>query len=86
MPTPKLDPFILRYLQADEIVLADESLQRSRHVTILKQFLSDESGATAVEYGLIATVISLVVIGGGNSVWVAIKDKFIFLGNTVKNG
>jgi pilus assembly protein Flp/PilA len=55
-------------------------------VTLVKQFLKNESGTTAVEYGLIASVISLVIIGGGNSVWVAVKDKFIFLGNTVETG
>lgn len=37
----------------------------------LKKFSNDESGATAIEYGLIAALISVVVIGaitlvGGN--------------------
>jgi pilus assembly protein Flp/PilA len=31
--------------------------------TLLK-FLSDESGATAIEYGLIAAGIALAIIGG----------------------
>ncbi|MDG4879152.1 Flp family type IVb pilin [Mesorhizobium sp. WSM4935] len=31
---------------------------------LLQQFIEDESGATAVEYGLILTVLSLVIIGG----------------------
>jgi pilus assembly protein Flp/PilA len=30
----------------------------------LQQFASDESGATAIEYGLIAALISLAIIGG----------------------
>jgi pilus assembly protein Flp/PilA len=29
----------------------------------LKRFLNDESGATAIEYGLIAALISVVIIG-----------------------
>jgi pilus assembly protein Flp/PilA len=29
----------------------------------LKQFLSDESGATAIEYGLIAALVSVAAIG-----------------------
>jgi pilus assembly protein Flp/PilA len=29
---------------------------------MLKNFLADESGATAIEYGLIATSISLAII------------------------
>ncbi len=31
-------------------------------ITKLKRFISDESGATAIEYGLIATLIALAVI------------------------
>ncbi|WP_149803323.1 Flp family type IVb pilin [Mesorhizobium sp. NFR06] len=31
---------------------------------LLQQFVRDETGATAVEYGLILTVLSLVIIGG----------------------
>ena len=30
----------------------------------LTRFLSDESGATAIEYGLIASLIFLAIIGG----------------------
>jgi len=30
---------------------------------MLKKFLADTNGATAIEYGLIAALISLVVIG-----------------------
>ena len=32
--------------------------------SLMQQFLRDESGATAVEYGLIVVVLSLVIIGG----------------------
>jgi pilus assembly protein Flp/PilA len=31
---------------------------------LLQQFIEDETGATAIEYGLIVTVLSLVIIGG----------------------
>ncbi|WFP64758.1 MULTISPECIES: Flp family type IVb pilin [unclassified Mesorhizobium] len=31
---------------------------------LLQQFIEDESGATAIEYGLIVTVLSLAIIGG----------------------
>ena len=33
---------------------------------MLKKFLADESGATAIEYGLIAAGISLVIISTVN--------------------
>ena len=32
-------------------------------MTSIKRFLSDESGATAIEYGLIAALIAVVIIG-----------------------
>jgi pilus assembly protein Flp/PilA len=31
--------------------------------TILKTFLADEDGATAIEYGLIAALVSIAAIG-----------------------
>ena len=31
---------------------------------MLRRFMEDESGATAVEYGLIVAVLSLVIIAG----------------------
>jgi pilus assembly protein Flp/PilA len=31
---------------------------------VFYRFLSDESGATAIEYGLIASLIALAIIGG----------------------
>ncbi len=32
-------------------------------MSILRSFLRDESGATAIEYGLIAGLVSVVIIG-----------------------
>ncbi len=37
-------------------------------VRILQRFLNDETGATAIEYGLIAALISLAIVAGvGNA-------------------
>ena len=49
----------------------------------LKKFLRDESGATAIEYGLIAALVSVVIIGGLNVVGPAINRTFTNIGNTV---
>jgi pilus assembly protein Flp/PilA len=35
--------------------------------SFLARFLADESGATAIEYGLIASLISVALITGGRS-------------------
>ncbi|RWK48685.1 Flp family type IVb pilin [Mesorhizobium sp.] len=32
--------------------------------TLLQRFWEDKSGATAIEYGLIVAVLSLVIVGG----------------------
>lgn len=40
------------------------------------RFAKDESGATAIEYGLIAALISVAVIGGGKVLGDNINTKF----------
>jgi len=42
----------------------------------LKKFLRDESGATAIEYGLIAALISVVIIGAVSSVGTKLTTTF----------
>ena len=44
-------------------VWASRSLNRSKKMRKLSRFFSDESGATAIEYGLIAALIAVVIIG-----------------------
>lgn len=45
-------------------------------VRSLKLFFSDETGATAIEYGLIVAVLSLAVVGGISDVQTAISNLF----------
>jgi pilus assembly protein Flp/PilA len=47
-------------------------------------FLSDESGATAIEYGLIAAGISLAIIAIVNSLGTNISDKFTSINTSLK--
>jgi len=42
----------------------------------LKPFMDDESGATAIEYGLITALISLVMIGSLNALGGQLKSTF----------
>ena len=39
-------------------------------------FLKDESGATAIEYGLIAAGISIVIVAGANAVGSSLNVTF----------
>lgn len=43
---------------------------------IFTRFLKDESGATAIEYGLIATLIALAIITAATSVGTQLGVRF----------
>ena len=43
---------------------------------IFARFMKDESGATAIEYGLIAALISVALIVGAQSLGGALNDQF----------
>jgi pilus assembly protein Flp/PilA len=45
-------------------------------VSHLKRFLNDESGATAIEYGLIAALISVFAIAAMKTVGTNLKSTF----------
>ena len=45
-------------------------------MTILKQFFADETGAAAVEYGLISAGIALAIITGINGLGSKLSAKF----------
>ncbi len=40
------------------------------------RFLKDESGATAIEYGLIAALIAVAIIGGVTALGTSTNDTF----------
>ncbi len=43
----------------------------------MKQYWQDESGSTAIEYGLIAALISVLMITGGSALGGSVNNKFI---------
>jgi pilus assembly protein Flp/PilA len=47
-------------------------------------FLKDESGATAIEYGLIAAGISIVIIASVNSIGSSLNTKFDSISTQLK--
>lgn len=50
----------------------------------LLKFLRDESGATAIEYGLIAAGISLAIIAAVNGLGTSLSGKFDSINNSLK--
>ena len=51
---------------------------------LLKRFWADERGATAIEYGLIASGISVVIITAVANVGTHLKTTFTSVGNAVR--
>jgi pilus assembly protein Flp/PilA len=47
------------------------------------RFAQDQSGATAIEYGLIAALIAVVIITGATSLGNALNNKLTSIGNSV---
>jgi pilus assembly protein Flp/PilA len=51
---------------------------------LFAKFLADESGATAIEYGLIAAGISIAIIVAVNSLGSNLNTKFTSINNSLK--
>ena len=51
---------------------------------LFTKFLADESGATAIEYGLIAAGISLAIIAVVNGLGTNLNDKFSSINTSLK--
>ena len=52
---------------------------------VLGSFLQDESGATAIEYGLIAALISVVIIASVTAVGTQLTKTFTAVKNALSN-
>jgi pilus assembly protein Flp/PilA len=51
---------------------------------LFARFLNDESGATAIEYGLIAAGISLAIIAVVNGIGTNLNEKFTSINGSLK--
>ncbi len=51
---------------------------------LITRFLTDENGATAIEYGLIAAGISLAIIAAVNGLGTNLKTKFTTVNSSLK--
>ena len=51
---------------------------------LFSRFLSDESGATAIEYALIAAGIALAIITAVNSLGTVLSNKFGAISTSLK--
>jgi pilus assembly protein Flp/PilA len=52
---------------------------------LVRSFAADESGATAIEYGLIASLIAVAIIVGAKALGSQINNTFNSVANTMAN-
>jgi pilus assembly protein Flp/PilA len=52
----------------------------------ISKFMSDESGATAIEYGLIAALIAVVIIAAVTALGTNISSKFNEVATAIGGG
>jgi len=50
----------------------------------VSRFMKDESGATAIEYGLIAALIAVVLVTALGAIGTALNEKFTDISNAVQ--
>jgi pilus assembly protein Flp/PilA len=53
-------------------------------MSVIKSFLKDESGATAIEYGLIAAGIAIAIITAVQGVGTKLSTNFDTISNSLK--
>ena len=52
---------------------------------MIKEFLRDESGATAIEYGLIAALVSIAAIAAMSAMGNSLSDMFNTVSSELQN-
>lgn len=50
---------------------------------LVNRFIKDESGATAIEYGLIAALVAVALIAGASALGDSLSDKFADISETL---
>ena len=51
--------------------------------SVFTEFCRDQTGATAIEYGLLAALIGVAVIGGASAFTESTRNMYSYLGNQV---
>lgn len=56
------------------------------HKGLVQSFLRDESGATAIEYALIAGIVSICIVGALNQVSATLQGTFTAIASHLASG
>ena len=54
--------------------------------SLINRFASDDSGATAIEYALIASIISIAIVVGATALGNQLNTTFNTIANTLAGG
>ncbi len=57
--------------------MADAAGGRAPHSDAARSFVSDTSGATAIEYAMIAGMISIMIVAGATQIGQTVKTFFM---------
>ena len=52
-------------------------------IRLFKRLLSDNTGATAIEYALVASIISITIIAGATSIGGSLRGTFTTVGTSL---
>jgi pilus assembly protein Flp/PilA len=52
--------------------------------TLFARFLRDQAGATAIEYALIASSISIVIVGAANALGATVTTKYTTVASSLR--
>jgi pilus assembly protein Flp/PilA len=57
----------------------------SKFISAVQAFVADEDGITAIEYGLMAALIGVAIVGAASALGTNLSDAFQAIGNKIKN-
>ena len=72
--------------ERDRLTKSQLGKRNTEMTKLLSRFYKDESGATAIEYGLIATLIAVAIIAGASFIGTQLNAKFSAIGSTIQTG
>jgi pilus assembly protein Flp/PilA len=52
---------------------------------LFRRFVAEQSGATAIEYGLVASLVSVVIIGPLTMIGLNLRDKGMEIADAIEN-
>jgi pilus assembly protein Flp/PilA len=71
-------------LQGSSRTMRHHFLVRDCAMNLIRRFLADETGATAIEYGLIAAGIALAIITVVNGLGTNLRNRFTSINNSLR--